>query len=274
MTQIRFKVEDGLLVRGQANITGNTVIGGTLKLEANVVSGANVGGNIHPTSNVSYDMGTAAMRWRNAYFEQGKFSDTLEVTNKSSLYGGVYLEANVEFKANGYSIGNTTATAIVYSSNTFIYDTLKVAGTSGDPYLQVNSTSVAMGSNLALGGSKLSLKGGAMAVFVSNSTNFDISTNSNSPTAIDDTTTASNYKLVRYTIYAKRIDTAKVQSSVVVLMWDGTDVYLTEHSVMSSDTNGAPFMTYSAATGTGVYRLVAYAANNKIDISYIKEMIV
>lgn len=270
MAQTRFKVEDGLLVRGQANITGNTVIGGTLALEANVVTGITANGTIAPTANNEYDLGTTNFRYRRVFANSATLSSTLEVTGQANLYGGAHLQANLSFNNNTHSFGNTTAmVAGSYSQNTFVYNTLRVAAASGDPYFVANSSSVLSGSNLSIVGSKLTLNSGAVGIIAANSTSFTISTNSGAPTTIHEFLTTSGIRVAKYLIYCKNNSTDAVQCSEVVVMFDVTtsDVYIGEYNVMHS--GAAPFMSYSAYKdeNDSLVRLTAYSTHANVDIT-------
>ena len=273
MAQTRFKVEDGLLVRGQANITGNTVISGTLKLEANVISAANIGGTILPTANVEYDLGSANYRWRRLFANSISTANTIEITGQANLYGGAHLRANLSFDANNYFVGNTTAMPIVYSSNTFVYDTLKVAGTSGNPYLLANSSTVELNSNGYFRGQQISIGSGRAVFAVANDAPFTISTTAASPTTIHEFAKADNYIAVKYFVVAKDLTTNHVQCSNITVMYhaDADTAYISESDIMHSSTD--PFMTYSLSITTTLVRLMAYGLNNSINITIQRTML-
>jgi hypothetical protein len=278
MAQTRFKVEDGLLVRGQANITGNTVISGTLELGANVVTGITANGNINPTANVTYSLGNTTFYWEYARINNGVFKDTIEVSNQANLYGGVYLEANISFESNNISIGNTTAMPIVYSTNTLIYDTLKV-GNNTTTFLLANSSTVNINSNLALTGASLSLKNSTASLTVANSSNFVISNNSGAPTTIDEIAKNAGFTLYKYIVYVRDNVTSSnsgIQSSEVTLMYDsvGDNVYVSEFNIMSSNTSG-PFVTYGASVTSTLLRLTAYTNGTvNTNISFVRTALV
>lgn len=274
MAQTRFKVEDGLLVRGQANITGNTVISGTLTLEANVVTGANVGGHLLPTANVEYDLGSANYRWRRLYANSISTANTIEITGQANLYGGAHLRADLSFDANNYLVGNTTAMPIVYSSNTFIYDTLRVAGVSGNPYLLANSSTVEMNSNAYFRGQQLSIGSGRAVVAVANASPFTISTTSASPTTIHEFAKADDYSAVKYFVFARNRTTNHVQCSDITLLYnaDTDTAYISESNIMHSSAD--PFMTYVPSTTTTLIRLMAHSTVSSIDITIQRMMVI
>lgn len=274
MAQTRFKVEDGLLVNGQANVTGNVVIGGTLKLEANVISGITANGHFLPQSNVEFNIGSSNYRWLRIYANSMTLSANLEVTGLSSLYGGVYLEEDITFKQNNYSVGNTTAMPILYTSNTFVYNTLRVAGPTGDPYFLANSTTVVLGSNAVFEGDKLTIGDGKLTQEISRTAPFTISTNAGAPTTIHEFAKASNIRAVKYFVYAKNNTSNDVQCSNVTLMYyeDKDTAYISESDIMHSNT--APFVSFSAAITSTQVRLVAVSTVTSIDITVQKTMLI
>lgn len=277
MAQTKFKVEDGLLVRGQANVTGNMVISGTLELGANVVTGIAANGDVTPTANNTYNLGNTTFYWQYARINNGVFKDTIEVTNQANLYGGVYVEANVAFKQNNYSVGNTTAMPIIYSTNTFVYDTLKV-GNSSVSFLLANSSTVNINSNLALTGAKLSLKSDAMNISVANNINVVTSASIDAPTTLDEVTKSSGFKLYKYLVYVRDNVTASnsgIQSSEVTLMYDAVadDVYVSEFNVMHSNTSG-PFVVFGASVTDTLIRLTAYTnGTTNTNISFVRTVV-
>lgn len=273
MAQTRFKVEDGLLVRGQANIGGNTVIGGTLTLEANVTSSANIGGNVLPTSNSEYDLGSATMRWRRLYANSISTANTIEITGTANLYSGAHLRGDLSFNVNNHNIGNTTAMPIIYSTNTFIYDTLRVGGVSGDPYLVSNSTTLQVGTNAAYKGETLSIGDGRLLFGAAGQAPLSISTNANAPTTLHEFTKASGTMAVKYFVVAKNRTTNHVQCSNITLMYvaDNDTVYISESDIMHS--SAEPFMTYVPATTDTLVRLMSYATHSSVDVSIQRIML-
>lgn len=273
MTQTRFKVEDGLLVRGQANLSGNTIIGGTLTLEANVTSAANIGGNVLPTSNSEYDLGTSNMRWRRLFANSISTANTIEITGQANLYGGAHLRGDISFNANDYMIGNTTAMPIIYTSNTFVYDTLRVAGTSGDPYFLANSSSVQLGSNTTFKGETIALNDGLLTMGAVAQKPLTISTNPNAPTTLQEFTKASATIAAKYFVVAKNNTTNHVQCSNITLMYnaDTDTVYISESDMMHSSVD--PFVIFAPATTTTLIRLVGYATHAGVDITIQRIML-
>jgi hypothetical protein len=273
MAQTKFKVEDGLLVRGQANLTGNTVIGGNLTLEDDVLTGANFGGALHPTANSEYDLGTSNMRWRRLFANSISTANTIEITGQANLYGGAHFRDDLSFDANNYLVGNTTAMPIIYSTNTFIYDTLRVAGTSGDPYLLANSTLVEIGSNAEFKGETLAINDGLLTMGVVSESPLTISTSSSAPTTLQEFTKAGGTVAVKYFVVAKNNTTNHVQCSTITLMYhaDTDTVYISESDIMHS--SAAPFVSFAPATTTNLIRLVGYATHASVDITIQRIML-
>jgi len=274
MAQTRFKVEDGLLVKGQANVTGNVVINGTLSLGANVITGVTANGDILPQANITFNLGSSNYRWNRLFANSIGVAGTLEVTGLSSLYGGAYLQDDITFNQNNHSIGNTTAMPIVYSSNTFVYNTLRVAGPSGDPYFLANSSTVEFNSNAYFRGKQLTIGNGRLAVAVSNDAPFTISTNVNAPTTLHEFTKASNVAAVKYFVYAKNNTTNHVQCSNVTVMYhaDSDTAYISESDIMHS--SDAPFVTMGVSTTTTLVRLVGTCTHTGIDITIQRTMLI
>jgi hypothetical protein len=265
MAQTRFKVEDGLLVRGQANITGNTVISGTLELGNDVVTGINANGNITPVSNNTFTLGTTNSRWSRVFANSGAFSNTVEITGQANLYGGAHLRGSLSFNNNTHSIGNTTAMpSVTHSSNVIIYDTLSVANGS----MVVNTSTTSLGSNIVTSGSKITLKTDKLNI-ISHTPNSAISTNPSAPTTIHEIQISSGVNLAKYLIFCRNNETNEVQSSEVTLLFkDSTsDITIGEHAIMSS--NGTPFVSYDAFLNpdSTLIRLTAHASHANISIN-------
>lgn len=265
MAQTRFKVEDGLLVRGQANITGNVVIAGTLELQANVVTGINANGNITPVANNEYTLGTTNSRWLRVFANSGTFSNTVEVTGQANLYGGAHLRGSLTFNNNNHSVGNTTAMpAVTHTSNAFVYDTLTVGNTS----LSVNSTAVSIGSNTTFAGRKITLNTDKLEL-ISHTPTGAISNNANAPTVIHEIQISNGVNYAKYLIFARNNVTNEVQSSEVTLLYkdSNTDIVIGEYAIMH--TGNAPFMNYDAYLNpeSTLIRLAAYATHTDISIN-------
>lgn len=264
MAQTRFKVEDGLLVRGQANITGNTVISGTLTLEANVVTGITANGNIVPTSNNAYNLGASGSRYLRLFANSGNFANTLEVTGQANLYGGAHLRGNLSFDNNTHISGNTTAMpSVTHTSNVIIYDTLSV-GASGNPHLLSNSSVTRITSNVTLTASQLVLKNGATTFTASNTVpaGITISTSASSPTTLFEY--SNTVHLAKLLVFARNNADNTVQSSEITILYNASDetVRIGEFNIMFS--GAAPFVTYDAVTVVGqpLIRLTASSTSS------------
>jgi hypothetical protein len=269
MAQTKFKVEDGLLVRGQANITGNTVISGTLTLEANVVTGITANGNIVPTSNNTYTLGTSGSRWLRLFANSGNFANTLEVTGQANLYGGAHLRGSLSFDTNNHISGNTTAMpSVTHTSNVIVYDTLSV-GASGNSHLISNSSVTRITSNLTLTASQLALKNGA-TTFTSANTDpagIVISTNIGAPTTLFEY--SNTVKLAKFLVFARDNSSNNVQSSEITILYNGTNASarIGEFNVMFS--GNTPFMSYGVALvqGQPLVRLTGFSTSSNVYIT-------
>lgn len=251
MAQTKFKVEDGLLVRGQANITGNTVISGTLALEANVVTGITANGNIIPTSNNTYTLGTSGSRYLRLFANSGNFANTLEVTGQANLYGGAHLRGNLSFDNNTHISGNTTAMpSVTHTSNVIVYDTLSV-GALGTSHLLSNSSVTRITSNVTLTASQLRLKDGATTFTAANTAQVGIliSTNINAPTSVFEYSNTVN--LAKFLVFARDNISNAVQSSEITVLYNASNgtLRIGEFNIMFS--GNAPFMSYNAVTVEG-----------------------
>ncbi len=265
MAQTKFKVEDGLLVNGQANVTGNVVISGTLELGANVVTGINANGDVTPVSNNTFTLGTTNQRWLRVFANSATFSDTVEVTGQANLYGGAHLRGSLTFNNNNHSVGNTIAMPqVTHSSNVIVYDTLRVGNTS----FLANSTATSIGANLTLAGSRITLNTDKLNM-VSFTPTGPLSNNALAPTVIHEIQIASGVNLAKYLIFARNNITSEVQSSEVTLLFkDATsDIVIGEHNILF--TGNAPFVGYDAYLNpeSTLIRLAAYGTHTDISIN-------
>lgn len=266
MAQTKFKVEDGLLVRGQANITGNTVISGTLALEANVVTGITANGNIVPTANNSYNLGSSGSRYLRLFANSGNFANTLEVTGQANLYGGAHLRGNLSFNNNTHTSGNTTAMpSVTHTSNVIVYDTLSVANSS----LLSNSSVTRITSNVTLTASQLRLKDGATTFTSANTaqTGIVISTNINAPTTLFEYSNTVN--VAKFLVFARDNISNAVQSSEITILYNASSgtLRIGEFNIMFS--GSAPFMSYDtvAVVGQPLIRLVGSSSSSNAYIT-------
>jgi hypothetical protein len=271
MAQVKFKVEDGLLVRGQANVAGDTVITGTLTLGDGVTAGSiqnpiKVSGDLTPNTNDNYNLGNTNNRWSLLYAVGGNFSDTLSVTEQSSLFGGAYLESDITFNINNHAIGTTTAAPIVHSTNTFIYDTLKVGPNTGSPYLLANSSTIILQSNVNVNDSSLLLKDGLTNFYTAADDNFGMSYVSASPTVIDEFLTSTDYRMVKYFVTVEvpynNAGDVGIQTSEVVLLINGNDTSISEFNIMTNPISLSPIVSYSVARAAGLIRLTGYVTSS------------
>jgi len=250
MAQTKFKVEDGLLVRGQANITGNILISGTTSLEGNVITNVIVGGNVSPTSNNSHNLGSTGSRWLRIFANSGTFANTLEVTGQANLYGGAHLQGNVSFNNNNHVVGSNTAMPnMVHASNTIVYNTLQV-GAPGSIRLMVNTSVTQVSTNLSVTADRISIGNGSV-ITLANSANITSNTTLAAPAVVHEILSNTNIKVAKYFIHAQNNLNNEVQSSELILLYNGSNqtVNISEYGVVFS--GSAPFVNYSAFVGTG-----------------------
>lgn len=286
MAQVKFKVEDGLLVRGQANVTGDTVITGSLTLGDGTNPGLvqnplKIAGNLTPNTNDDYLLGNTTNRWSLLYAVGGNFSDNLNVTNESRLFGGAYLESDITFNVNNHVIGSPTAAPIVHSTNTFIYDTLKVGPNIGDPFLLANSSTIVLQSNVDIKDSSLSLENGLSNIYTAADDDFDMSYVQNSPTVVDEFLINTNYRMVKYfvTVSVPYNDDEDIgiQTSEVVLLINGDNTSISEFNIMTNPTSLSPIVSYGVARATGLIRLTGHVTSSvtnslqpNVNISFVR----
>lgn len=85
----QFKVENGLYVQGTANVSGTLRVDGDLSVGGNLAVALNVTGDIKPTQNNTYNLGSDVLRW-SVFANTGSFSanvttPTLTVTTGAQV---------------------------------------------------------------------------------------------------------------------------------------------------------------------------------------------
>lgn len=69
----QFKVENGLYVQGSANVSGVLRVDGDLSVGGNLAVALNVTGDVKPTANNTYNLGSDGLRW-SVFANTGSFS--------------------------------------------------------------------------------------------------------------------------------------------------------------------------------------------------------
>jgi len=163
----QFKVENGLFVQGQANVTGTLRVDGDLSVGGNLAVALNVTGDIKPTANNTYNLGSDGLRW-SVFANTGSFSANV-TTSTLTVSTGAQV-ANLIPSANNDPLGTvnrrwtitanditnitTTVTANaafanITVSNTISIGTTLIANQSAAVFVS-NVFSVNTGSKLAI----------------------------------------------------------------------------------------------------------------------------
>lgn len=268
MAQTKFKVEDGLLVRGQANVTGALRVEGTTSLVGNVITNVGVGGNVTPTVTNTYYLGNTTNRWI-IYASSINTTEPTVITNTATFGNSITLSGNINFTANGYVLGNTTAQVIVNTSNTLVSDTLSV-GNNGVSYLVVNSSSFAALSNLALGGTSIKIGNNAAETQVITLTNLSVAPGL--PSTIIDEFTKSSYTTAKYIIRATNNNTGDVYASEVMVQYhnNSNTVLFSEYGQLFNSTR---FMNLTAVTTDNTVRIVANSSATNVSVRIVRTSI-
>ena len=101
----KFKVENGLDVIGSANVSGTLRVESDFTVGGNFTSSLNITGDFKPTANLTYNLGSAILRW-GVIAGTGEFSNTLSVTGATTLTT-VTTDALTP-SANNIALGSTT----------------------------------------------------------------------------------------------------------------------------------------------------------------------
>lgn len=192
-SNVQFKVENGLLVLGTANIAGPAVFNGNVDLNGTYLSiTANVQSNITPVNN-TYSIGNSTSRWiLNAM--TGNFVGAVTVTN--TVASGNTTITGFANVSSTLAAGNTTVTGFINVSST-----ANVGGaTTLRDTLTVNGA-VTIPNTLAVGNSTIT----GFANIVGTSATFNALTGVANTTDFITTSTAHGFSdgdLVRYVVAA------------------------------------------------------------------------
>lgn len=141
---VQFKVENGLLVRGNSNcendfqVSGNVIVGGTL-----VYTGT-AAGSIIPTANVTYSIGNSSLQWSEMFAANVTASASLSAPGLIANTTAIIASGSLLPSSNNGAFGNTTRRWDAYANNA----NLLSIGVSGLANLATVNTSGA----LAVGG--------------------------------------------------------------------------------------------------------------------------
>lgn len=159
MANTAFKVENGLLVVGSANVAGSLSVGGEFNISGNVTFSGTSNGDFRPINN-NYSLGNTTSRWSlNAIDINVSNTATL---NLSTFSGQSTFSANVVPNANNIKLGDVDKRWDLYANN-------------------ANVVTVGVSNTLTVNGTLIVNPGIANAVVVTgNSTHSNITFNSNS----------------------------------------------------------------------------------------------
>jgi len=140
----KFRADNGLDVRGNANVSGTMRVDGDLSIGGNLAVALNVTGDIKPTANLTYNLGTGTLRWM-VYGGDGDFSGNVAVGGFTTLNN--LSIANAIPSANDKPLGSATrrwaisANTVDITTSLFVGNgTVNVA--ANGTYLTVGNTTV------------------------------------------------------------------------------------------------------------------------------------
>lgn len=131
MANTAFKVENGLLVVGSANIVGSMSVGGEFNISGNITFSGLSNGDFRPINN-NYSLGNSTNRWSLSAIDIN-VSNTA-ILNLSTFSGQSTFSANVIPNANNVKLGDTDKRWDLYANNANVVtagvsNTLNVSGT-------------------------------------------------------------------------------------------------------------------------------------------------
>lgn len=272
MPQQKFKVEDGLLVRGQANVTGNLIIDGTLSLGNNIVTNVTVSGNVVPETDNTYTLGTDQKRWI-VYAQSIDVTEPIIAESTATFGNNITVSGNIQFTSNGYAIGSPTTQVIVYSTNTVISDTLSI-GTNGGA-LTVNSTKFVVSSNIETKGTTISVANGALEQTFLSGNNVAIALGN--PSSVIDEVDKSKFNAYRYfirvtsnasnNVSGSSVSVGDMYVSEIVLALLGNTVHVSEYNQVFNNTK---YMNFAGTTTDTKIRLVANSFVNNVNFTAVR----
>ena len=110
----KFKVENGLDVVGTANVSGALRVDGDFTVGGNFTSALNITGDFKPTADLTYNLGSAILRW-GIIGGTANFSNTLTVSGDTSL--NVVTTNALSPAANNTGLGSETRRWDFYGNN-------------------------------------------------------------------------------------------------------------------------------------------------------------
>ena len=101
----QFKVENGLYVQGTANVSGTLRVDGDLSVGGNLAVALNVTGDVKPTANNTYNLGSTGLRW-SVYANTGDFTNSVTSSTLTVSVGAQV--ANLIPSQNNDPLGTAT----------------------------------------------------------------------------------------------------------------------------------------------------------------------
>lgn len=175
MANTAFKVENGLLVVGSANVAGSLSVGGEFNISGNVTFSGTSNGDFRPINN-NYSLGNTTSRWSlNAIDINVSNTATL---NLSTFSGQSTFSANVVPNANNIKLGDSDKRWDLYANN-------------------ANVVTVGVSNTLTVNGTLIVNPGVANAIVVTgNSTHSNVTITSNSTQFFSNVTFDTNVLFV------------------------------------------------------------------------------
>jgi hypothetical protein len=173
----QFKVENGLYVQGTANVSGTLRVDGDLSVGGNLAAALNVTGDLKPTANNTYNLGSDVLRW-SVFANTGSFSANV-TTSTLTVSTGAQV-ANLIPSANNDPLGTVNRRWTI-TANDITNITTTVTANAAFANITVSNT-ISIGTTL--------IANQSAAVFVSNV--FSVNTGSKLAIYSEGNTTYSN----------------------------------------------------------------------------------
>lgn len=155
----KFRVENGLDVVGTANVSGMLRVEGDLSIGGNLAVALNISGDIKPTANHTYNVGSGLLRWT-INGSSADFSNTVLVSGDTTL--NTVTTSNLTPIANNTALGSATRRWAI-TSNTVDTLTLTTVANSALANVTVSNT-LTIGSTLSVNQTTLSIVSGNVSV--------------------------------------------------------------------------------------------------------------
>ena len=137
----KFRADNGLDVRGDANVSGVMRVEGDLSIGGNLASALNVSGDFKPTANLTYNLGTGVLRW-NLNAGDGDFSGNVNVTGTATINN--LSSSNLVPSANNTALGSTTRRWAIAANTIDLTSTFSVG--NGTANVAANATTLMVGN--------------------------------------------------------------------------------------------------------------------------------